>query len=134
MRLHPTRDGFTLIELLITIVIISVLAGIAVTLFWRAKDRGLEASLQADLRTAAVQQEQYFEANRTYASTPTSLPDFDSSPGVTMSITYAGADGWAAVTTHPTIAGTRCGLIFGSAPAGSAHPATTPGVIACTNE
>ena len=132
--MRPTRGGFTLVELLITIVIVSVLAGIAVTLFWRAKDRGLEASLQSDLRTAAVQQEQYFEANRTYASLPSAMPDFDSSPGVAMSITYAEADGWAAVTTHPTIAGTRCGLMVGNAPAGSADPATAPGVVACTSE
>ena len=134
MRKLPKRDGFTLIELLITIVIISILAMIAVTLFWRAKDRGLEASLQADLKTAAVQQEMYFGSIGTYASTPATLPDFQPSPGVNVAITYAAADGWAAVTTHPSITGTTCGYMNGEAPAGSALPATTAGIVMCTSQ
>ena len=69
MRKLPKLDGFTLIELLITMVIIAILAMIGITVFWRAKDRGLEASLQSDLKTVAVQQEIYFGSRGTYAST-----------------------------------------------------------------
>jgi prepilin-type N-terminal cleavage/methylation domain-containing protein len=134
MRKLPKRDGFTLIELLITMVIIAILAMIGITVFWRAKDRGLEASLQSDLKTVAVQQEIYFGSRGTYASTPTTLPDFQTSPGVNVAITYAAADGWAAVTTHPSISGSSCGYIAGDAPGGSAPPATTAGIVMCTNQ
>lgn len=134
MRRLPKREGFTLIELLITIVIISVLAAIAITLFWRAKDRGLESSLQSDLKTVAVQQESYFGSQRAYASSLGDLPDFDASPGVVLAITYAAADGWAGTTVHPSISGTRCGLMIGDAAAGSADPADRPGIVMCTHQ
>ena len=129
----PKRDGFTLIELLITIVIISILAMIGVTLFWRAKDRGLEASLQSDLKTVAVQQEIYFGSQHIYAATPGTLDGFQPSPGVNVAITYAAADGWAAVTTHPSISGSRCGILMGAAPVGSADPANATGIVMCTS-
>lgn len=130
MRTLPKPAGFTLIELLIVIVIIGLLAVIAMSVFWRAKDRGFEASLQADLKTASVQQENYFEAHRRYAGDVADLPDYGGSPGVTLTITYAGSDGWAAIATHHSLE-RRCGMFVGNAPAGSAGPAGTPGVVQC---
>ena len=134
MRVLPEREGFTLIELLIVIVIMGVLAMIAVSLFWRAKDRGIEASLQADLKQAAIQQESYFNANMAYSPDIAGLTDFQPSPGVVLSMAYAGSDGWAATTSHPAITGTRCGLIVGTAPAGAADPADDVGIVKCTSE
>ena len=130
----PKREGFTLIELLIVIVIMGVLATIAMSLFWRAKDRGLQSSLQSDLKTAATQQEEYFMSHNAYASSSADIPDFTTSPGVNVNIVYSGTDGWAGVATHPSIVNVRCGLIIGSAPAGAADPATTPGIVMCTAE
>jgi prepilin-type N-terminal cleavage/methylation domain-containing protein len=124
------RRGFTLIELLIAVVIIGVLAMISISLFWRTKDRGLEASLQADLKTAAVRQEHYFDTHSTYAPTQADIPDFHPSAGVSLDVTYAATDGWAAIATHQGLA-RRCGLFVGAAPAGSAGPATTPGILQC---
>ena len=132
MRLLPKREGFTLIELLIVIVIIGILAMIAVSVFWNVKDRGLQASLQADLKTAATQQELYFAAHDTYAATRADLTQLATSPGVDLNITYGAPDGWAAITTHAALGSAACALIMNNAPAGSAPPAVTPGVIACT--
>ncbi|MGH7465130.1 MAG: prepilin-type N-terminal cleavage/methylation domain-containing protein, partial [Longimicrobiales bacterium] len=123
---------FTLIELLIVIVIIGILAMIATSVFWNVKDRGLQASLQADLKTAATQQELYFAANDSYAPTRADLTELATSPGVLLTITYGAADGWAGITTHAGLASAACALMMNNAPPGSAPPAVTPGVIECT--
>jgi prepilin-type N-terminal cleavage/methylation domain-containing protein len=133
MRL-PKREGFTLIELLIVIVIMGVLAAIAVSLFWRVKDRGLETSLQSDLKTVATQQEEYFSRHSAYASATGDIPDYTGSPGVVVTINYAGTDGWAGQAMHPGIPNVRCGLMVGTAPSGSADPATSVGIVQCTSE
>jgi prepilin-type N-terminal cleavage/methylation domain-containing protein len=122
--------GFTLIELLISIVIIGLLAAIALNVFWSAKDRGLEAAMKSDLRTAAVQQERYHERNFSYSADPAVLADFTLSPGVSLSINYAQGDGWGGVATHPGLT-LLCGMFVGGAPASSGFPATRPGIIHC---
>ncbi|HEX6135807.1 MAG TPA: prepilin-type N-terminal cleavage/methylation domain-containing protein [Longimicrobiales bacterium] len=133
MRVLPRREGFTLIELMIVIVIIGILAMIAVSLFWNVKDRGLGASMQSDLKTAATQQELYFSAHSTYASSAAALTDFHPSPGVVLTINYGQADGWAGITTHVSLPpGVQCGLAVNGALLSDAPPATTHGVVACT--
>lgn len=124
------RHGFTLIELLISIVIIGLLAVIALNVFWRAKDRGLESAMKSDLRSASMQQERYFEQHLEYTSVPADLPDFELSPGSVLAINHAAKDGWAGVVSHTSIT-LQCGLFVGAAPAGTAGPATQPGVINC---
>jgi type IV pilus assembly protein PilE len=131
IMIRANRQGFTLIELLIAIVIVGILATIAVQTFWKARDQGLEASMESDLRTAAVQQEFYYAARYTYADEVDSIPGYNTSPGVTLAITYAGPDGWAGVTTHTSILTIECGLLIGGAPAGSAGPAVDAGVVRC---
>lgn len=131
MRMLPRR-GFTLIELLITLILLGVLATISINFFWRARDRGIEASLQSDLRTMAAQQEEYFGTHSTYAATVADL-EFVPSGGVQLGIGYAAPDGWAATTSHPTVT-RRCGLLIGAAPPGSADPATDPGLVSCTGD
>jgi type IV pilus assembly protein PilA len=131
MRRLTKQQGFTLIELLIVIVIIGILATIAVKVFWSAKDRGLEATLQSDLKTAAIHQENFYERYFTYTLVEDSLTEFGTSPGVDLDITYAASDGWAAIVSSPSLISRRCGLLIGAAPAGSAGPATIPGRVQC---
>jgi prepilin-type N-terminal cleavage/methylation domain-containing protein len=132
MRVLPTREGFTLIELMIVIVIIGILAMIATPVFWSVKDRGLQASLQADLKTVATQQELYFSTHDSYAADRGDLTELFTSPGVVLTITYGAADGWAGITTHASLAAASCALMMNNAPAGSAPPAVVPGVVECT--
>ncbi|MEX0907449.1 MAG: prepilin-type N-terminal cleavage/methylation domain-containing protein [Gemmatimonadota bacterium] len=134
MRNLPKREGFTLIELLIVIVIISILATIAISAFWRIKNRGFEASLQSDLRNLAIQQEQYFEFYQEYADSPDDLTLLEQSPGVTVLINYAAADGWAGVATHLSMPDRHCGMLIGDAPVGDGGPADTPGRVQCGDQ
>ena len=132
MRVLPRREGFTLIELMIVIVIIGILAMIAVSLFWGVKDRGLQASMQADLKNAAAQQELYYSSYNTYAPTAIYLSNYNPSPGVQLSVTYAAPDGWAGIATHVSVTGAQCGIAVNNAPLASAPPATVTGIVACT--
>jgi type IV pilus assembly protein PilA len=131
MRRLPTREGFTLIELLIVIVIVGILATIAIKVFWTAKDRGMESTLKADLRTLAVHQETWFEHNYTYADSPDSLANFSLSPSVEIDVQHADPDGWAAVATSPSLNGVRCGILVGSVSGAVNSPATIPGRTQC---
>ncbi|HEU5208209.1 MAG TPA: prepilin-type N-terminal cleavage/methylation domain-containing protein [Longimicrobiales bacterium] len=125
------RHGFTLIELLIVIVILGLLAAIATSFFWDAKDRALLKSMESDLRNLAAQQELYFPGALSYAANVVDLTDFQQSPGVVITINSANSLGWAAQATHPSYAGHTCGIIIGNAPAADGAPATVPGVITC---
>ena len=125
------RQGFTLIELLIVMIIIGLLATIATAFFWDAKDKALVKTMESDLRTLAAQQELYSPGTLTYAASVGDLTEFTESPGVSISITYADAFGWAAQATHPSLATRSCGIFVGDAPAADGAPATQPGVITC---
>lgn len=132
---HATRQrgGFTLIELLVVIMIIGILATIGVNRFWSAKDQGLRATLQADLKNMATQQEDHFDRQLVYAGSVADLTGFTPSNGVTLVITNAAAGGWAATATHVSLAGVQCGLFMGDAAAADAAPATQVGVVACAD-
>jgi len=124
------RPGFTLIELLIVMVIIGLLAAIAMSVFWDAKDQALVRSMTADLRNLAAQQEVYYPDSFTYGAALAAFPEYVQSPGVDIVITYAAYDGWAAQATHSSYNGS-CGIFVGAAPAANGAPATVPGVITC---
>ncbi len=126
------RAGFTLIELLITVVIIGILAAIASMFYSGVKERAMSVTLKSDLRVISIQQEIYFPGHQTYAGT-WSVLHYNPSAHVTMNITYAAPDGWAAQATHAAHPGHLCGIFFGAAPAANGAPATEPGVITCTS-
>jgi len=127
----PRRGGFTLIELLIVLVILAILATIGVSRFWAARDRSLFAALQSDLRNMGAHQELYFGKNLSYAGVVANLPDYSVTPGVTINITYAASDGWAANATHVSLGGRQCGYFTGNAPAAMGAPATVHGQVDC---
>jgi prepilin-type N-terminal cleavage/methylation domain-containing protein len=129
--MKPRRNGFTLIELLIVLVLIGVLATIALLFLWHARERAYVAAMQQDLKTVATQQELYFSRTLTYATNPTDLVGYGPSHGVSISVTYAQTDGWAAVATHASLAASQCGVFTGNATATDAPPAIRAGVINC---
>ena len=62
------HKGFTLIELMITVVIVAILASIAIPSYREYVIRGNRTAAQAVMMEIATRQQQYFVANRTYAT------------------------------------------------------------------
>jgi len=67
------EGGFTLIELLVVIAIIGILAAIAIPQFAAYRNRGFQAQVWSDLRTAGTSQEAYFVDNNKYSDTVSGL-------------------------------------------------------------
>ena len=62
------HKGFTLIELMVTVVIVAILASIAIPSYRQYVIRGNRTAAQAVMMEIATRQQQYFVANRVYAT------------------------------------------------------------------
>ena len=71
LRTRRAQTGFTLIELMIVVAIIAVLAAIALPIYSDYITRGKLTEAQNNLSALRVAMEQYFQDNRTYASSTT---------------------------------------------------------------
>jgi type IV pilus assembly protein PilA len=94
------RKGFTLIELLIVVVIIGILAAIAIPKFANTKGKAYKATMKGDLRNLATAQEGYAADNAGAYSTDLDSLNYTPTTGVTITVGYAGAEGWVAEATH----------------------------------
>ena len=67
-RINKHRDeaGFTLIELLVVVIIIGILAAIAIPVFLNQRASAQNASIQSDLRNAAIEVETYYTTKQAY--------------------------------------------------------------------
>ncbi len=123
------RHGFTLIELLIVVVIIGILAAIAIPKFANTKGTAEAAALHEDLRNLATAEESYFYNYAVYTNATSAL-QLNTSPGVTVTITTAGATGWSASASSPLATPGTCAVFYGTV-SNPATPATVEGDIAC---
>lgn len=64
-------SGLTLIELMVAVAIIGILAAVALPAYTQYVQRGRIAEATAQLSTARVQLEQYYQDNKNYGSTAT---------------------------------------------------------------
>jgi len=99
-RAMKERDlGFTLIELLVVIIIIGILAGIAIPVFFSQRKKAVDKSVISDVTNASLSLESYYSTNNHY---PTSSADLGTanpdkvvtSPGNTLVITTDGTTGY----------------------------------------
>jgi prepilin-type N-terminal cleavage/methylation domain-containing protein len=125
------REGFTLIELLIVVVIIGILAAIAIPKFVNTKEKAIVASMKSDLRNLASAEESYWVENRTYytGAVPGAL-QFQTSPGVTVSIVNGDDAGWSAKATGAPLTTMQCVIFYGTVP--PIPPATVDAAVACS--
>lgn len=122
------RRGFTLIELLIVVVVIGILVSIVIPKFSTTRGMAYSAAIRQDLRQLAVAQEDYFIKWGRYSAATTNLP-YLSSPGVSVSIVEATADGWSAKGEDPRAYPITCAVYWG--PVAPLAPAEAEGQVNC---
>ena len=106
MTLMYKQQGFTLIEVMITVVIVGILAAVAVPIYSDYVVRGKIPDATSALSTKRVQNEQYFQDNRSYVGAPGCTADtttskyfsFSCSPAATATSYTIRADGVGSMT------------------------------------
>ena len=79
MRDTIRQGGFTLVELMVTVVILGILTAIAVPSYRDYVIRAALGDAMSNLATKRVQNEQWFQDNRSYIGAPGCEPDYASS-------------------------------------------------------
>lgn len=135
-RLHlKTQAGFTLVELLIVVAIVGILAALAVPAYSDYVLRGKIPDATSTLSTKRVKLEQWFQDNRTYATSTECTADTTSSQNFNFSCTNLAANTYTVQAVGKTgMAGFTYTLDQSGAKSTTiASPAPTGWIVATTN-
>ncbi|MFL5464354.1 MAG: type IV pilin protein [Gemmatimonadaceae bacterium] len=118
------RNGFTLIEILIVVVVLGTLAAVAVPRYTSSRDMVYIAAMRADLRSAAIYEEQFAADNHGQyfggvATEQSPVNSFRPSKDVTVTLAAFNILGtqlanWSAVARHgqsPQTCESRAGIV-----------------------
>ena len=112
------RAGFTLVELLVIVVIIGILTSVALFRSWRSREKAFIATMQSDLRTLVLAQENLRGDSAEYTRDLAALRGLRPSASVTIDIDAADAATWHATARHAGTA-TVCEITAGQGTPGA---------------
>jgi type II secretion system protein G len=116
--------GFTLIELLVVIIIIGILAGIAIPVFFSQRKKAVDKSVISDVTNASLSLESYYSTNNAYPTTKalaTAVANADkvvTSTGNTLKITTDGSTGYCISGTNTGSNYSATGKVYDSGKGG----------------
>ncbi len=114
--------------LFVGVIFVGILAAIAIPKFTNTKQKAYVASMKSDLRDLATAEEAYYGQHQRYSSDLGAVA-FTPSANVTVTVTSASREGWAARTNHLAVAYT-CQVGFGA----DSIAGVGDGVIQCTRD
>jgi type IV pilus assembly protein PilE len=111
--MKKTLSGFTLIDLMISLLILSILAGIAIPSYRDYVKRGYLVNATNTLAAQRVLMEQYYQDNRTYANSGGTYPCTSSTVGPSGATFHITCTSPAPTTSTYTITATGSGQVEG---------------------